>query len=309
MKRKRIQYNELNEEIYAPVYWTKLRLIIVGIVLLIVGFLVNFSLEEKINKFLQIKLTNNVACPVQFEKAELSYFLPKLVLKKPVVQGACFGQWNNRLPLKDIKISINAPSFYPLGLKLHVAISSGKSNINLYPVVSIFSQYLEIDNTKIDGQFFAPFVESNVSPISGLLNINGFFKFEGQSVVDGTIEIASTNFGIPAQNIKGFEVPKMSLNTFLIKAHFVDPTSMTVDAIKIGKANSPVELNLKGNIAVNERDFLTSRLVLNGNLKLSQFTLQSFSFIKLFLPPNNTSGNYVMKMNGTLLNPGAPQFQ
>lgn len=309
MKRKRIQYNEINEEIYAPVYWTKLRLIIVGFVLLIMGFLVNFSLEEKINKFLQIKLTNNIACPVQFEKAELSYFLPKLMLKKPVVQGACFGQWNNTLPLRDIKISIHAPSFYPIGLKLHVAISSGKSKINLYPVVSLFSQYLEIEDTIIDGQFFAPFVESNVSPISGLLNLNGFFKFDGQTIVDGTIEITSTNFGIPAQNIKGFELPKMNLSTFIVKAHFVDPTNMNVDAIKIGKPNSPFEINLKGKVAVNESDFLSSRLTLNGSLKLSQFTLQSFAFIKLFLPPDNTSGTYVMKMNGTLLNPGQPQFQ
>lgn len=309
MKRKRIQYNEIDEEIYAPVYWTKLRLIIVGIFLLFVGFLVNFSLEEKINKFLQIKLTNNVACPVQFEKAELYYFLPKLILKKPVVQGACFGQWNNRLPLRDIKISFHAPSFYPLGVKLHIAISSGKSSINLFPVVSIFSQYLEIEKTKIDGEFFAPFMQNNVSPISGLLTINGFFKFESQTVVDGTIEIASTNFGIPAQNIKGFELPKMALSKFLIKAHFTDPTNMNIDAIQIGRPSAPLELNLKGKIAVNEQDFVSSKLSLNGDMKLSQFTLQNFSFIKLFLPPNNTSGNYKMSMNGTLLNPGTPQFQ
>ena len=52
MKRKRIQYNELNDEIYAPKYWTKTRLVLIGVVLLIAGFLINFSLEEKLNKIM-----------------------------------------------------------------------------------------------------------------------------------------------------------------------------------------------------------------------------------------------------------------
>ena len=308
MKRKRIQYNELNEEIYAPTYWTKTRLILIGLVLLFFGFLANFSLEEKINKFLQIKLTNNVACPVQFEKAELGYFLPKLVLKKPVIQGACFGQWDNKLPLKDIKISLHWPSFYPLGIKLHVGLSSGKTNINLYPIVSPFSQTIDIDKTTIDGQLFAPFMANNISPISGLLKVNGWFKIEGQAVVDGRIEIASNNFGIAAQNISNFEVPNMNLSTFLLRANFVDPTSMLIENLKVGKRNAPLEMDLKGKMAVNDRDFLNSQLALNGSLKLTPFFIQKFEIIKLWLPSNNTSGNYVMKLSGPLRKP-TTQFQ
>lgn len=308
MKRKRIQYNELNEEIYAPTYWTKTRLILIGLVLLFFGFLANFSLEEKINKFLQIKLTNNVACPVQFEKAELGYFLPKLTLKKPVIQGACFGQWDNKLPLKDIKISLHWPSFYPLGLKLHVGLSSGKTNINLYPIVSPFSQTIDIDKTTIDGQLFAPFMANNISPINGLLKVNGWFKIEGQAVVDGRIEIASNNFGIAAQNISGFEVPNMNLSTFLLRANFVDPTSMMIENLKVGRRNAPMEMDLKGKMAVNDRDFLNSQLALNGSLKLTPFFIQKFEIIKLWLPSNNTSGNYVMKLSGPLRKP-TTQFQ
>lgn len=308
MKRKKIQYNELNEEIYTPVYWTRTRLVLIGLFLLIFGFLINFSLEEKINKYLQTTLSNNIACPIQFEKAELSYFLPKLIMRKPVIMGACFGQYNNRLPLKDIKISFHSPSFYPLGVKLHVAASAGKSNINLYPVVSVFSQFVEIEKTTIDGELFAPLMENNVSPISGLLKVNGLLKFESNTVVDGQLEITSSNFGIPAQNIKGFELSQMNLETFIFKAHFSDPSTLNVDSIRIGKINAPLELNLKGKVAINENDFMNSLLTLNGKVKFSPFTLQSFEFIKLFLPPNNTSGNYVMKINGPLRNPGKIQF-
>src|SRR4051812_22153089 len=110
MKRKRIQYNELNEEIYNPKYWTRTRLIVCGLFILLFGFLFNFSLEEKINKALQSTLSSNDACPVLFEKAELSYFLPKVNLRKPVVMGRCFGQPNNSLPLQNFTIALAGPS-------------------------------------------------------------------------------------------------------------------------------------------------------------------------------------------------------
>jgi type II secretion system protein N len=309
MKRKRIQYNEINEEIYVPRYWTKPRLIVIGLVLLFLGFLINFSLEEKINRYLQVALSTNPNCPVQFEKAELSYFLPALTLKKPVVLGACFGQVNNRLEFKDIKIAFNSPSFYPVGLRFHIEALTGKSKINLYPVISIFSQNIKIENTLIDAKFFAPMTESNLSPISGNLSVEGFFEFKSGGINDGELDIVSRNFTLPSQNLKGFELTELKLETLKLSAHFTDPGTMVVDNIQIGKPNAPIELNLKGNLKVSRNDFMGSLLNLSGNLKLSQHILVNFAFIKLFLPASNTSGNYQMKINGPLRNPGAPQLQ
>ncbi|MBC7427093.1 MAG: hypothetical protein H7336_00685 [Bacteriovorax sp.] len=307
-KRKRIQYNELNEEIYAPKYWTKARLITIGILILLFGFLINFSLEEKLNKYLQTTLGNNSACPVQFEKAELSYFLPKVIMKKPVILGACFGQFNNRLEFKDIKIAFHSPSFYPVGLRLHVEATSGKSHINLYPVISIFSQNIKIEKTIVDTQIFAPMTETNLSPISGTLSIEGFFEFKSGFVHDGEIAIVSKNFSLPSQNIKGFELTQLNLETLNISAHFTDAQTMMIDKIQLGKENAPIEMNLKGQLHVRPQDFMGSQLTLDGNLKLSQFILVNFAFVKLFLPESNTSGNYKIKVNGPLRNPGAPQF-
>jgi hypothetical protein len=308
MKRKRIQYNEINEETYAPKYWTKPRLVLIGIVLLFFGFLVNFSLEDRVNKYLQTTLGNNQACPIQFERAELSYFMPKLIMKKPVIMGACFGQFNNRLEFRDIKVGFHSPSFYPVGLRLHVEATSGKSYINLYPVISLFSQNVKIEKTVVDTQIFAPMTEANLSPISGQLSIEGFFEFKSGAVVDGDLDIVSKNFSLPSQNIKGFELTQLNLETLRISAHFSDSQTLSVDRIQIGKASAPIELNLKGIMKINESDFMNSKLNLNGNLKLSQYILLNFSFIKLFLPESNTSGNYQVKINGPLRNPGAPQI-
>lgn len=308
MKRKRIQYNEINEEIYAPKYWTKARLIIIGIFLLLLGFLVNFSLEDRINKYLQTALGTNAACPIQFEKAELSYFLPKLIMKKPVILGACFGQYNNRLEFKDIKVAFHSPSFYPVGIRLHVEASSGKSYINLYPVISVFSQNIKIEKTIVDTQIFAPMTQNNVSPVSGTLSIEGFFEFKSGTIHDGELEIVSKNFSLPSQNIKGFELTQLNLETLDIRAKFSDPNTLDIQRIQLGKSGAPIELVLKGILKVSHADFMGSNLALAGDLKLSQFILVNFAFIKLFLPENNTSGSYKMKINGPLRNPGAPQI-
>ena len=308
MKRKRIQYNEINEETYAPKYWTKARLFFIGFFLLIAGFLVNFSLEDRINKYLQTTLGNNQACPIQFEKAELAYFMPKVTIKKPVILGTCFGQFNNRLEFRDIKVGLHSPSFYPVGVRLHIEATSGKSYINLYPVLSIFSQNVKIEKTVIDTQLFAPMTETNLSPVAGQISIEGFFEFKSGTITDGELDIASKNFSLPSQNIKGFELTQLNLETLKISAHFSDTQTLLIDRVQIGKANAPIELNLKGQVKIRENDFMGSNLTLNGNLKLSQYILVNFAFIKLFLPESNTSGNYQMKINGPLRNPGAPQL-
>lgn len=308
MKKKRIQYNELNEEIYAPTYWTKTRLILIGVFLLLFGFLVNFSLEEKLNKYLQTTLSSNSACPIQFEKAELSYVLPKLILKKPSIMGSCFGQYNNRLDFKEIKVAFHSPSFYPVGFRLHIEATSGKSYINLYPVISIFSQNVKIEKTKIDTQIFAAMTEQNLSPISGTLSIEGFFEFKSGTIHDGGIAIVSNNFSLPSQNIKGFELTQLNLETLNIQAHFSDSAIMIIDKIQLGKSSAPIEVNLKGKVSIKDLDFMGSILNLDGNLRLSQYMLVNFAFLKLFLPESNTSGTYKVKINGPLRNPGAPQI-
>ncbi|MBC7540917.1 MAG: hypothetical protein H7281_19000 [Bacteriovorax sp.] len=309
MKRKRIQYNELNEEIYGPKYWTKSRLIITGIALLIFGFLFNFSLEDKLNKWLQSTLSTNEACPIVFEKAELSYFLPKITIKKPVILGNCFGQPNNKLPLQDLIIALHSPSFYPPGIKLHVSVKEGKTNINLYPTISPFSQYIDIENTKIDNKIFAAMSSDNKSAIAGMMSIEGTLKFSSGILEDGKLTISSNDFHLPAQNIKGFEMTLLDLKHLDIRTHFTSKTTMQIDHIEIGRTGSPIELKLKGNLIINPSGFMNSQLQLSGPLKLSNYILVNFAFIKLFLPAENTSGTYQMKINGPFGNLGTPQIK
>jgi hypothetical protein len=309
MKRKRIQYNELTDEIYGPKYWTVPKLFLMGITLLGLGFLFNFSLEERINKWLVVNLSSNEACPILFEKAELSFFLPKIIIRKPVILGNCFGQINNRLHLQDIKIAFNSPSFYPPGIKLHVEINEGKTSINLYPTISPFTQFVDIEDTTIDTKIFGVMASDNKSAISGIIKIDGTLKFTSWNVDGGNIDIKSKDFSLPAQNIKGFELTQIQLKKLDISTHFTTKSTMQIDRLDLGQAGTPIELKLKGNLLLNSTNFLSSVLQLQGPLKLSNDLLANFSFLKLFLPQDNTSGTYQMKINGPLGNLGPPQIK
>ena len=309
MKRKRIQYNELNEEIYGPKYWNKPKLILIGVALLLFGFIFNFSLEEKINKWLLTFLSNNEACPIVFEKAEVSYFVPKINIKKPVIMGSCFGQINNKLQLQNLIIAFKSPSFYPPGIKLHVFLLQGKTEINIYPTLSPFSQYLDIEDTKIDTNIFSAMSIDNKSVIAGIIKIKGTLKFSSGNIETGNLRINSSNFNLPAQNIKGFEMIPMNIKHLDIKTHFTNPTTMQIDYIEIGQPGSPIELQLKGNLILSPNNFINSQLQLSGPLKLSNAFLINYSFLKLFLPAENTSGTYQMKINGPISNLGAPQIK
>jgi hypothetical protein len=308
MKKKRIHFNEINEEIYTPRIWTISKIITVSISLIIIGFLANFSLEQKINKFLQNTLQNNSACPIQFQKAELSYFFPKISIRALTIPGICFGHPNSGLAVREVNIALHSPSFYPPGIKFHISANEGTTKIHLYPSISFFSNYIEIDKTLIDAKIFSIMTSDNKSPIAGLINISGFLKITSGIITDGQISLTSKNISIPAQNISGFNMTPVTLNNLNLQSHFLNKTTMLIDELKIGKSNSPIELNLKGQLNMSPTGLSNSLLSLKGTLFLSQYFLNNFSFVQIFFPASNKTGKYQMTLDGPLGNLGAPKF-
>ena len=103
---------------------------------------------------------------------------------------------NSKMPLENIKLSLHSPHFFPPGIRFHLSLKNEKTNINIYPVLSLFSQYIEIEDTKIDTKIFSVMTNNNVSPIGGIIAIDGFFKIASGLVTDGEIKIKSDNLSI-----------------------------------------------------------------------------------------------------------------
>jgi hypothetical protein len=183
------------------------------------------------------------------------------------------------------------------------------SNIKVYPIISPFSTYIEIDHTTINSKIFHVLTSDDKSPIAGKVNVIGFLKFEKGSLVDGNIKMDSNNFHFPSQRISGFDLPLIPLERFALEALFEKSGEMKVKKLEIGKAGKQIEINLKGKLIISKSSFASSILMLDGTMKLSPAFMTNFSFITLMLPTGHTDGKYQLKINGPILNPGAPQFQ
>lgn len=309
IKKIRIPFTELDNEIYTSAYWTKTKLFGLGFLCVLVGFLANFSLEERLNNLLATQLSKNAACPIEFDKAKLSYFPPKLSLINPVIKGRCFNNPQNNLKLSELNLGMHFPSFYPVGPRFHIFAKARDSYINAYPVISLFSQNVKIENTLIDGRLFSAFMPNGVSPVLGHISIEGFLEFKSKQINEGAIDILSTNFYVPAQNLMGFELPKIEFKKLEFSANIPEANNMIIEKLNLGSEDAPIKLNLTGKLDINPTRFNSSNLSLNGDFSISENMLSTFAILKLFLPPNNTSGIYQMQLNGPLGNLGAPKFK
>lgn len=310
MRKKRILYNELSDDIYESTRITKSKLIFLGILVLFFSFILNLSLEEKANRLLTTYLTGNPQCPIQFEKVELGYFPPKLALKKMTILGACFNQPSNRLFVDELALSPDWPSISKLGLRMSVQIKAEDSLIKLSPIISFFGRYIEIEKSTINAKIFHILTSDDKSPIAGKIYVKGFLKFESDILTDGNIQMDSNNFHFPSQRISGFDLPLIQLDKFNLEALFEKAGEMKIKKIEIGKPGKQIEINLAGKLQISKSSFVSSIINLEGSMKLSPAFMTNFSYLTSFiLPPGHTDGKYQMKINGPLLNPGVPQFQ
>lgn len=309
MRKKRISYNELNEDIYESSYWTKPKLIFLGFIILILGFFINFSLEDKLNKLLVKVMSNNRDCPMMFEKTEVGYFPPKISIKKLSILGQCFNQPANRLNLEEIKLTPDFPSIAHLGIRFGIEVRGEDSVIRLSPIISPFGHYIEIEKSTINAKILHVLTAEDKSPIAGKIKLNGFLKFESGILTDGDLKMDSTNFHFPSQRISGFEMSQIPMDHFLLLAKFEKPGEMEIKKFEIGKPGKQVAINLKGKLFVSKSSFAMSLISLNGTMALSNTFLTNFSFLTFMLPQGHPDGKFQMSINGPLINPGAPKFQ
>lgn len=308
MKRKKVQYNEINDEIYTPEDLSKIKIIFLCFVLLLLGFLVNFNFPDRINAWLKPILANNQSCPIQYEKIEFELFMPKMIFKNPVIHGACFGQYYQKLPLKEINMAIHGPSFVPPGIKLKLSAKQGNTLINVIPSLSFGKKVIEIRDSKLDAKHMAVLFADGKSPFQGIISIDGVFHLEGSRLTEGKLDLNSRNLVMPEQNIKGFLAPTMNLKTLSLKARVSKDSNLDIREFKLGNG-TPMGLMLRGRIFLNQENFGSSQVTLDGTLQTTPYFLESFALLKLLLPPDpNPSGLFKMKLKGELQRLGQPEL-
>jgi len=309
IRKKRIQYNELNEEIYTSEGLSIGRIILLGILILIVGIIINFPFIESLTKFINKELSKNPACPVKIEKIQASYLPPQIRFQQVFLDGLCFGIPGNHLTLSSIKLTPDYPSISQLGLRFNIEIRESDSRILISPIISFNSIFFEIEKSKLNANLLRIYTNEYKSPIAGHLEVFGFIKTQMGKLSEANLTLNSSNFYFPSQKISGFDIPQINIGKFNLRTYTLGQDRMKVEFLDIGKPSTPIEIKLKGDIILNKDVFMFSMLNLKGFLRLSPDFLKTFSFLSILLPSEREGGKYEMTIQGPLNNPGTPQFQ
>ncbi|MFG1591728.1 type II secretion system protein GspN [Halobacteriovorax sp. CON-3] len=274
------------------------------------GFIFNFSVEDKIMNLVYDGLRKNRSCPIYYQSASLSYFLPGINLKEIDISSRCLNSRSGLL-VSEADISLGLPSIAPMGLTFNTEINkiAGLDNqINLKSIHNFSTQYVKVENTVISFDALAPLM--NNFKLDGTINLNALVSTDLKAIKDLDIYLTSKDFTIPTQVIQSFELPTLAINNLSFKAHSEDGGAVEIQELIIGDSNSPIRANASGTITLDKRNIRNSRLDIEAQVKFTPEFIESFAIINLLLG-NGTpdeQGFYHMKIDGTLGRPNTPKM-
>lgn len=296
--------NSIEESDYTLPAISKPKWILLLILVIILGFILNFSFTERIENIIRLNLTKNPSCPINYKEAKFELFFPKIILKNIAMPGRCLSPNNQRpLELKQLAINLIGPSFSPLGLNFSVKTNLEKSRIISRQTIGATSQIINTSGTILDLGTLAPILGINFKML-GEVETNALVQIENSKINNAKFLLKSKNFFVPGQKLESFEIPNLNLKNFLMRGIYDRSGKLTIDDLVLGDKGAPIYANLKGNVFVNNLSIGDSRIDLKGEIIFSPEFLESFSILKLFLGQfSQKDGYYQIKLGGTLKSP------
>tara|TARA_Y100001954_G_scaffold52427_1_gene55764 strand:- start:3843 stop:4778 length:936 start_codon:yes stop_codon:yes gene_type:complete len=306
MRKKIILEDDLKDEIYSEFPLSKISVFFLAIILIILGFSLNFPLKEKVSAIILTELKKNKACPVLFESLDFNILNPGLIINNVLVSGRCFQNPSSNLTFKDIKVNFSLPSLSPPGLKFKTEISKGRSLIRAFPAISIASSKVDIDpSSKIRLQDFSEITSGKVD-LKGDVKISGDMSLKGSKVQGTQFTLKSNNITLPAQTVNNFNIPLIPLGKLILKAKMNRRGLLTIQSFKAGSDASPVLLEVEGSMKVNQRYIGRSTYDLKGKINFSeQFYKKDFPILNLFLSgkQKDSKGYFSFTLRGSVMSP------
>ncbi len=295
-------------EIYKTKKTTILMIVIFASLSLIAGFIMNFSLEDRILGLIHDGLKKNRSCPMFYKEAKVSYFLPGIAISDLEISPRCL-RAQRGLMIKDIDFSLGLPSITPMGVTFTSQISEIDglaSTINLKSIHNISTQYIRIEESTLNLASLEAIMGK--LKVEGSLNMTAFMSTDLKSIKDLDAYITSKNFIIPGQVIQNFEIPTLLINNLSLKAHSENSGPIEIQELIIGSEDSPIRANATGSIELNQRNINNSKIDIEAQVKFSQDFIEQFSIINLFLGSGkpDEQGFYHMRITGTLGRPNPP---
>jgi len=302
MNTKKIVENKIDIDIYDDVIPGNKKWLPYAIILFLLGFLLNFPIKSVVANWTLHALKSMPGCSIDFSSLQVEFFLPKIILKKPIIPGYCFGNTNKELRLEDLYINFRGPSFYPLGIKLYTNFKLDESEINVYTTLGISSFVIKIEETEVNLKSLTPIL-GDPQKATGKIKMESLTTLDGNKITDLKLALDTSNLMILPQSISNFNIPKLDIGELHLRADY-DKDKLVVKDLIIGNDNSPIIGKFTGNITINQRDIQSSKLDLSGEIRFSDEFLNNFSILNLVLNQYRMEGSfYQVKIRGTFRQP------
>lgn len=265
-----------------------------------VAFLANFPIEQRIQRIVKAELSKLPGCNPTFDGLSFSFLLPKVMLSDVQIPSSCLGQEGPPVIMRGLTLYFLGPSFAPLGVALKVSGDINGQPLNIRYSTGATSQVVRIEEDALNLAKLAPVIPG-APKVQGTLKLDLRLQMAGQQVQDIKLLAESTNFVIPPQSMGDFRLPALPVGDLSIKAASDGPRKVIVDQFVLGKTNSPVRANFKGNVELDEGGLAFSPVDLKGEVAFSQEFLDSFAILNLMLAQfSQKDGFYQVRLGGTL---------
>ncbi|ATH07506.1 type II secretion system protein GspN [Halobacteriovorax marinus] len=301
--------NELPDEIYIQkkTYFAKVAM--ASSILIFLAFLMNFPIGTILKSQVENAIRSNPTCPITYDEMRFEWFLPKVILTKPVVSGRCYSNPSSSLKLSDLVISFQSPSFWPLGIKLHSKVKHKLSVINIYPTVGIGGTVIKVEKSSLSHKTLKEFLGTKSLNFTGDIEIESLVKIDGSKLSQSDFLITSSNLSIPGQNIGGFDLPNLPIGALQLKGSLNSKDLLEIQDFQLGSPTSPVMAEANGVIKLNTHNMSNSTLDIAGEVKFSPSFLENFAIINMMLSGKESTnkGFYKFKVGGKFAAP-MPSF-
>ena len=309
MVKLKVHPNELPEEIYFQKKSFYFKITVAAIFLSVLAFMFNFPIGKLIKAQAESAITSNPACPITYDEMKFEWFLPKVILTKPVVNGRCYSNPSSTLKLSDLSVSFQSPSFWPLGIKLHTKIKHKLSVINIYPTIGIGGQVIKIEKSSISHKTLKEFLGPKSLSFTGDVEVESLIKIDGGKIAQSDFFITSTNLSIPPQNMGGLDLPNLPIGALQLKGSVNAKELLEIQDFQLGAPESPILAEASGSVRLNSHNIPNSMIDINGEVKFTPEFLESFGIINMMLSGRQSTnkGFYKFKVGGKFAAP-IPSF-
>ena len=302
--------DQVDDRIYLSGFTLGAKLSLISIIMLFLGFFLNFPLKEVITARITQALAQNRACPLSFQDLEFEWFLPKVKIKTLSMPSLCFGGAlpnGKAVELRNLSVNILGPSFSPLGLKLSHNFTLEGTRFQVYHALTPSGHVFKMNPTKLKLEELSGILGNKA--LSGTINFSGYFDVDSRfAPKDVKFSLGSDDLKVKSINLGGFTLPTLNIGLLSLKVSMNSRQKVLIDELYLGNDSSAIKGNFSGTVDLNKLNPRASQYDLKGTLGFSDAfrATGEFGFVNLFLKLDQQKtyeGSYKVNISGS---PAAP---